>query len=131
MKRLLTSSVLLLILIGIPLVPSYLDIYYMTIKSNQTASSNNEANVDLQVLKGDIAYLKAIFSRANNKESNNNGEPAPQRTSNSITQLVFTVPSKIEFFIPQIVNNKALNSFTSNLSSFYLKIPSPPPKLVS
>jgi len=131
MKRLLISSVLLLILIGIPLLPSYLDIYYMTIKSNQTASFNYESIEDLEVLKGDIAYLKAIFSRANNKESDNNGEPVSQRTSNLISQLIFTVPSKIEVFTPQIINNKALNFINSNLASIYLKIPSPPPKLVS
>ena len=131
MKRLLISSVLLLILIGIPLLPSYLDIYYIAIKSNQTAKFNYESIEDLEVLKGDIAYLKAIFCRANNKESDNNGEPVSQRTSNLISQLIFTVPSKVEVFESLIINNKTLNFINSNLVSIYLKIPSPPPKLVS
>ncbi len=116
---------------GIPLIPSYLNIYYISIKTNQTTSIDYETSQNLEVLKGDIAYLKAILSRAFENESNNNGEPTPQRTINSVSQLVFTLPTKIEFFIPQIIDKKLLIRGKSSLSVIYLKIPSPPPKIFS
>ena len=131
MKRLLINSILLIILIGIPLVPSYLHLYYITVKSNPTISINYDTSDNLDVLKGDITYLKAIFLRATKNNSTNNGEEAPQRTSNTISQLVFTIPSKIEFYTPQIIDRKLLISGKSNLTTIYLKIPSPPPKLFS
>jgi len=131
MKRLFINSVLLIILIGIPLVPSYLHIYYVSINTNQTTSIDYETSQNLEVLKGDIAYLKAILFRAFENESNNKGESTPQRTINSVSQLIFTLPSKIEFFIPQIIDKKLLIIGKSNLSAIYLKIPSPPPKIFS
>ena len=131
MKKLLINSTLLIILIGLPLVPNYLYLYYVVVKSNLTINLKDDSSKDIKILTGDITYLKAIMLRANENKSNDNGDSTPQRTSNSIIQLDYTTPLKIEVFTLSIINKESLSFVNNNLTTVYLKIPSPPPKNLS
>ena len=128
MKKLFINSTLLIILIGLPLVPNYLYLYYSIVKSNLTIDAKDDSSNDTKILTGDIAYLQAIMLRANKNESNDNGDPISQRTSSSVIQLDYTAPLKIEVFTSLIINKESLSFVNNNLTTVYLKIPSPPPK---
>ncbi len=129
MKKLLINSALLFILVIYPIIPSYLHLY------NQVSNPKLKLCVDIgidkniNILKGDLAYLEAIFSRA--LENKKNNEPTTYESNIIINLLFFTSQSKIDFIKPLLRINKLLFSKNDNLSSIYLKIPSPPPKFNS
>ena len=129
MKNLILHSALLLILIVVQVIPGYLHIYNQKSNPKLKLCVENGRNGDMNILKGDLAYLEAIFSRALENSSNNKDMP----TSLELTTmtLIYTSPSKIEIFKPLINIDKLLYSKNNNLSSIYLKIPSPPPKYIS
>jgi len=84
---------------------------------------------NINILKGDLAYLEAIFSRA--LENKKHDEPTSHELNIIVNLLFYTSQSKIDFNKPIIRVNKLLFSKNNNLSSIYLKIPSPPPKFIS
>ena len=84
----------------------------------------------MRILKGDLAYLEAILSRA--LENNKNEKPTSQELNNTFNLLVFTTPTtKINIFSSLIITKKLFYSKENNFSTIYLKIPSPPPKVFS
>lgn len=76
-----------------------------------------------------MAYLEAIFSRA--LENKNNDEPISHEINHTINILFFISQSKMGFIKPIVKINKLFFSKNNDLSSIYLKIPSPPPKVFS
>ncbi len=129
MVKFFLNSAILIILVVFPTIPSYLHLY------NQISNPKLKLCVDLgvdknvNILKGDLAYLEAIFSRA--LENKKNDEPASQKLNTPVNILFFTSQVKINFFNPQINIKKLLFSKNNHLSTVYLKIPSPPPKNIS
>ncbi len=127
----LVNSALLFILIIFPILPSYLHLYNQISNPELELCSDNGNSKKIRILKGDLAYLEAIFSRAMENKKNSKEEPTSQVLNSSVILLFFTAPSKIDFINPYAVINKVLYSKHNNLSTIYLKIPSPPPKYIS
>jgi len=130
MKKLLLNSILLLIFTGFLLAPNYPYLQHFLVNS-KTTIGNTDANIENSTtLIGDIAYLSAIISRVEEKPESKKEAPLPE-TNNNINHLVFLTPSGIEFAEPLIIN-KAYSNFVKHfLSSVYLRIPSPPPEIIS
>ena len=129
MKKLLLNSVLLLVFIGFLLAPNYLYVHHFLVKSQSEISNADISVENSKTLIGDIAYLSAIINRAENPESKKDA-PLPE-TNNNINHLVFLTPSGIEYGRPLVINKAYSNFVKSFLSSVYLKIPSPPPEIIS
>jgi hypothetical protein len=94
--------------------------------------SNADVTVENhKTLIGDIAYLSAIISRAGEKDTKTKKEAPPPETNHNFTNLVYITPSNSDF--PQIQNIacKYANFTRYFLSSVYIKIPSPPPEILS
>ena len=129
MKNLILNSALLLILIVVPIIPGYLRIYNQQSNPKLKLCVENGRNGNMNILKGDLAYLEAIFSRA--LENNDNEDPKSHELKNTINLLFFTSQSKFDFKDPVLKINKLFYSKNNNFSTVYLKIPSPPPKNIS
>jgi len=129
MKSLILHSALLLILIVVQVIPGYLHIYNQKSNPKLKLCVENGRIGNMNILKGDLAYLEAIFSRALENSSNNKDMPTSQELN--IITLIYTSPSGIDIYNPLSSINKLLYSKNSNLPSVYLKIPSPPPKYFS
>jgi len=130
MKKLLINSVLLFVFMGFLLAPNYPYLHHFFVNSQATIS-NTDANIENSTtLIGDIAYLSAIINRTEENPESKKEAPLPE-TNNNINNLVFLTPSGIEFAEPLIVNKDYSNFVKSFLSSVYLKIPSPPPEIIS
>jgi len=130
MKKLLINSVLLFVFMGFLLAPNYPYLHHFFVNSQATIS-NTDANIENSTtLIGDIAYLSAIINRTEENPESKKEAPLPE-TNNNINNLVFLTPSGIEFAEPLIVNKAYSNFVKSFLSSVYLKIPSPPPEIIS
>jgi len=130
MKKLLINSILLLVFIGFLLAPNYPYVHYF-IANSQTIIGNTDAIVENSTtLIGDIAYLSAIINRTEENTESKKDAPLPE-TNNNINHLVFLTPSGIEYVRPLVINNAYSNFVKSFLSSVYLKIPSPPPEIIS
>ena len=129
MKKMVTNITLIFLLVIFPLVPSYLHLYNHISSPKLKLCIETGVERKINILKGDLAYLEAIFSRAMEKE--NNEDPKSHELNNAINLLFFTSQSKFDFKDPVLKINKLLYSKNDNLSSTYLKIPSPPPKVFS
>jgi len=129
MKKLLFNSTLIFIMVIFPLVPSYLHLYNQISSPKIKLCYENGNRKSINVLKGDLAYLEAIFSRT--LENNDKEDPKSQELKNTINLLFFTSQSKFDFKDPVLNINKLLYSKNNNFSTVYLKIPSPPPKNIS
>ncbi|MEN8123951.1 MAG: hypothetical protein ABFR32_02400 [Bacteroidota bacterium] len=129
MKKLLINSTLLFILVIFPVIPSYLNLYNQISNPKLKLCVDNGVDKNINILKGDLAYLEAIFARA--LENNKNEESKTHELNITINLLFFTSQSKIDFFNPFITINKLMYSKNNDLSAIYLKIPSPPPKYIS
>jgi len=115
---------------GFLLAPNYPYVHYF-IANSQTTIGNTDAIVENNAtLIGDIAYLSAIINRTEENTESKKDAPLPE-TNNSINHLVFLTPSGIEYARPLVINNAYSNFVKSFLSSVYLKIPSPPPEIIS
>lgn len=129
MKKLLLNSTLIFILLISPLIPSYLHLYNQISSPKIKLCYDNGNRKSINILKGDMAYLEAIFSRA--LENKNNDEPISHEINRTINILFFISQSKMGFIKPIVKINKLFFSKNNDLSSIYLKIPSPPPKVFS
>lgn len=129
MKKLLLNSTLIFILLISPLIPSYLHLYNQISSPKIKLCYDNGNRKSINILKGDMAYLEAIFSRA--FENKNNDEPISHEINRTINILFFISQSKMGFIKPIVKINKLFFSKNNDLSSIYLKIPSPPPKVFS
>ncbi len=133
MKKLIINSVLLILFLGIPLVTNILSLHLVILESKLTISVEDDYHEEAKILTGDITYLRAIMSLANNNnKSDRNSVPISQRISESLSQMNFITPSKMEFIIiSQIINKQSSNFVRNHLSLVYLKIPLQPPKVIS
>ena len=130
MKKFILNSVLLFLLIIFPLLPGYLRLYNQKSNPQLKLCIQKDVNKSMNILKGDLAYLEAILSRA--LENNKNEMPTSQELNNTFNLLVYTTPTtKINILSSLIVTNKLFFSMENNFSTVYLKIPSPPPKVFS
>ena len=129
MKNLILNSALLLILIVVPIIPGYLHIYNQQSNPKLKLCVENGRYGNMNILKGDLANLEAIFSRA--LENNDNEDPKSHELNNRINLFFFTSQSKFDFKDQELKINKLLYSKNNNFSTVYLKIPSPPPKNIS
>jgi len=130
MKNLLLNSTLLFLVIIFPLIPGYLRLYNQKSNPQLKLCIQKGVNKNMRILKGDLAYLEAILSRA--LENNKNEKPTSQELNNTFNLLVFTTPTtKINIFSSLIITKKLFYSKENNFSTIYLKIPSPPPKVFS
>ena len=131
MKKLLINSVLLLVFLGFLVAPNYPYLHQFIVKS-QSEISNADINVEnSKTLIGDIAYLNAILNRSNNNNSENKKNTPPPETNNSINHLVFINASEFGLFKLYNTNCSYSEFIIPNLTSVYLKIPSPPPEIIS
>ena len=131
MKRILINSILLLVFIGFLLAPNYPYLRYLLVKP-QTVVSNADVTVENhKTLIGDIAYLSAIISRAGDKETKTKKESPPPETNHNLSQLVYVTPSGLEFPQPRHLVCKYSNNILCFLSTVYIKIPLPPPEILS
>ena len=130
MKKLLINSILLLVFIGFLLAPNYPYVHYFIVNSQTTIGNTDGSTENSTPLIGDIAYLSAIINRTEENTESKKDAPLPE-TNNNINHLVFLTPSGIEYARPLIINNAYSNFVKSFLSSVYLKIPSPPPEIIS
>jgi hypothetical protein len=89
----------------------------------------NDTSEAFKVLKGDEAYLKALLSRGIEVESNS-GKSTPPNTTNSFTQLVFTLPLLNEDLNVYQIEKEPLYFGNVDLTQVYLQVPSPPPKSI-
>jgi hypothetical protein len=130
-KKILINSVLLLIFTGFLLVPNYPYLRSFIVKT-QTTFFNADISIEKhKTLIGDMAYLSAIMSRADDENSKTNKEAPPPETNNTINHLVFITPTGIEFTGPLVIEKSYTDFVKFFLSSVYLKIPSPPPEFIS
>ena len=129
MKKLLLNSILIYLMVIFPLIPGYLNIYNQISSLKVKACYENGNRKKINILKGDLAYLEAIFSRA--LENNDNEDSKSHELNNTINLLFFTSQFKFDFKNPLLRINKLLYSKNNNLSTIYLKILSPPPKVFS
>ena len=129
MKKLLINSTLLFILVIYPIIPSYLHLYNQISNPKLKLCIDSDVSISINILKGDLAYLEAIFSRA--LENKKNDKSTSHEINTIVNLLFFTSHSKINFIKPLIKINKLFFSRNNKLSSIYLKIPSPPPKYIS
>ena len=129
MKKLLLNSTIIFILVIFPLIPSYLHLYNQVSSPEIKLCYDNGNRKSINILKGDIAYLEAIFSRA--LENKNSDEPISHEINRTINILFFISQSKIGFIKPIIKINKLFFLKNNDLPSIYLKITSPPPKTFS
>ena len=130
MKKLLINSILLLVFIGFLLAPNYPYVHHFLVKSQSEISNADISVENSKTLIGDIAYLSAIINRAEENPESKKEVPLPE-TNNNINHLVFLTPSGIEYGRPLVINKAYSNFVKSFLSSVYLKIPSPPPEIIS
>jgi hypothetical protein len=116
---------------GFLLAPNYP--YLRSYMANrQVTISNADPNITShETLIGDIAYLSAIIERAGKKDAKAKKEAPPPETNNNINHLVFITPNGINFSEPLIINKNYKSFVKFFLSSVYLKIPSPPPEIIS
>ncbi|MEN8188015.1 MAG: hypothetical protein ABFR05_12875 [Bacteroidota bacterium] len=131
MKNIVINSAFLFLLVIFPTIPGYLHLYNQSSNPKTKLCIKNGATERINILKGDLAYLEAIFSRALENKSDNNDMPNSQETNNTINLFVYSSSLKIDYFIPQLLIDKLLYSKNNDLSSVYLKVPSPPPKHIS
>ncbi len=130
MKKLLLNSVLLLVFMGFLLAPNYPYVHNFLANSQTTIGNSDAQFNNSTTLIGDIAYLSAIINRVEENPESKKEAPLPE-TNNNINSLVFLSPSGIEFAEPHSINKAYLDFVKSFLSSVYLKIPSPPPEIIS
>ena len=115
---------------GFLLAPNYPFVHNF-LANSRTAIGNADAHFENKTtLIGDIAYLSAIISRAEENQESKKDAPLPE-TNNNINHLVFLTPTGIEFTEPLVINQGYSSFVKSFLSSVYLKIPSPPPEIIS
>ncbi len=127
MKNILLNSTLLFLLIIFPLIPGYLRLYNQKSNPKIKLCTQNGIQKNMNILKGDLAYLEAILSRA--LENNKNELPTSKELTNTFNILVYTTPTtKINIFSSKTITKKLFYSKENNFSTVYLKIPSPPPK---
>jgi len=130
MKNILLNSTLLFLLIIFPLIPGYLRLYNQKSNPQLKLCIQKDVNKNMRILKGDLAYLEAILSRA--LENNKNELPTSKELTNTFNILVYTTPTtKINIFSSKTITKKLFYSKENNFSTIYLKIPSPPPKIFS
>lgn len=131
MKKILLNSVLLLVFLGFLLAPNYPFVHNFLVNA-QTTISDTDAHLtnNNNTLIGDIAYLSAIMNRVEENTDSKKTVPLPE-TNNNINSLVFLTPPGIEFAEPHSINKAYSDFVNSFLSSVYLKIPSPPPEIIS
>jgi len=131
MKKLLINSVLFLLFMGFLVAPNYPYLHYYIVKSHTTIS-NADVNVENhKTLIGDIAYLSAIIARSGDTNNEKSEEAPPPETNNNISQLVYIIPSAIEFLEPSELISGYSNFVNYHFLNVYLKIPLPPPEILS
>ena len=131
-KNLLINSVLLLVFTGFLLAPNYPYLRHLIVKKQTTISNADVTVENNKTLIGDIAYLSAILSRAGgDKDAKTKKEAPPPEINHNFTQLVYITPSNLEFPPPQNLVCKYTNFIHYFLSTVYIKIPSPPPEILS
>jgi len=130
MKKILLNSVLLLVFMGFLLAPNYPYVHNFLVNSRTTIGNSDAQINNSTTLIGDIAYLSAIISRVEENPESKKEAPLPE-TNNNINSLVFLNPTGIEFTEPLSINKAYSDFVKSFLSSVYLKIPSPPPEIIS
>lgn len=114
---------------GLPLVINLVSLRLVVLESKLTVEINDDSfSKDIEVLTGDITYLRAIMSLANNSKSENDGVPISQRIIESLSHMNFIAPPKVVFFIPVTIKQKLVNFVHNNLKVIFQKTPSPPPK---
>ena len=116
---------------GFLLAPNYPYLRHFIVNRQGTISNADRSIENHKTLIGDIAYLSAIIERATEKEDQNNKKAPLPETNNSINHLVFISPTGIVFAEPLAINNDYLEFVKTYLPSVYLKIPSPPPEIVT
>ena len=115
---------------GFLLVPNYPYVHNFLLNSQTTIGNADVQIENSTTLIGDIAYLSAIMSRVEENPESKKEAPLPE-TNNNINSLVFLTPTGIEFTEPLSINKAYSDFIKSFLSSVYLKIPSPPPEIIS
>lgn len=131
MKNVIINIVFLFLLIVLPAIPGYLNLYNQISNPKVKLCLENGTTESINILKGDLDYLEVILSKALENNSDNKDLPSPQETKNNLNLFVYTSSLKIDVLIQQILVDKLLYSKNNDLSSIYLKIPSPPPKYFS
>ena len=131
MKNVIINIVFLFLLIVLPAIPGYLNLYNQISNPKVKLCLENGTTERINILKGDLDFLEIIFSKALENNSDNKDLPSPQETKNTINPYVYTSSLKIDVVIQQILVDKLLYSKNNDLSSIYLQIPSPPPKYFS
>lgn len=133
MKNLVVNSTILLTLVMLiifPNIPAYLHLYNQSLVPKLQLSVSDETSEEMKILKGDIAYLEALLSRAIENRSNDNEVRNSHELNNSIN-LFFNNSFQIDVFRTKLLDDKLLHYENNNIASIYLKIPSPPPKFFS
>lgn len=128
MKKIIINSILLIVFLGLQLVINLVSLRLVSLESKLTVEMNDSFSEDIELLTGDITYLRAIMSLANNSKSKNDGVPISQRISEIFSQMNFIAPPKVIFFIPITIKQKLINFVHNNLKVVFQKTPSPPPK---
>jgi len=131
MKKLLINSVLFLLFMGFLVAPNFPYLHYYIVKSQSTIS-NADVNVENhKTLIGDIAYLSAILARSGDTNNEKTEESPPPESNNNINQLVYLIPSSVEFTEPAKFICGYSNFVNYHFLNVCLKIPLPPPELLS
>jgi hypothetical protein len=111
--------------------PNFPYLHYYIVKSRVTISNADVNTENHKTLIGDIAYLSAILARSADKNQENTKETPPPESNNNISQLVYLIPSSIEFTEPAKLICGYSNFVNYHFLNVYLKIPLPPPELLS
>jgi len=128
MKKIIINSIILIVFLGLPLVINLVSLRLVVLESKLTIEMKDSFSQNIEVLTGDITYLRAIISIANNNKPENDGIPISQRISESLSQMNFIAPPKVVFFIPETIKQKLAIFVHNNLRAVFQKTPSPPPK---
>jgi len=131
MKKLLINSVLFLLFMGFLVAPNFPYLHYYIVKSRVTISNADVSVENHNTLIGDIAYLSAILARSGDTNNEKTEETPPPESNNNINQLFYLIPSSIEFTEHTKLSCGYSNFVNYHFLNVYLKIPLPPPELVS
>ena len=116
---------------GFLLAPNYPYLRHFIANRQATISNADRSIESHKTLIGDIAYLSATIKRATDEETQSNKKAPLPETNNSINHLVFISPTGIVFTEPLAINKDYLEFVKAYLPSVYLKIPSPPPEIIT
>ena len=128
LKKIFTTGLFFAVVSLLLIIPNYPSIMLMDDLVHQVYRNADISIESSNMLKGDIAYVKAIIDRSDVTNGKTQKESSETEVNRNIPQLVYFTPAHLKIDFMNSLKNEIREFFIFHLPSVYLKIPSPPPK---